>query len=512
METKKFWNILFAMVISIFGINAYGSVIPTPPPNATVVTQTFSNNTPLTINNSTPAISQIDVAMDGLSIFDVNLTTNIQHPRSGELKIYLIPPAGKVIVISTDNGSTSANVFSGTVWDDGAGITNGPGAVSDTTFANNVVETTLVPESAMATMLGFNPNGKWQLYVYDTAAGNDGQLNGWSLEITALRDTPKVESVEVSNTTPVAISDNATATSTIQFPNSVNIYDATLHLKLQHSYSGDLDITLTSPAGTVVTISTDNGNGFANVFADTIISDSGYYPITDIDLGVLAPPLQSAIPEEAMGAFTGQNAMGQWTLSISDDASSDTGILNGWSIEVASAVSQNSLFFDSFNDNVLGTNFKYAKGNWSESNGRLIGKPGTGKAVALAKVAACTNCSVHTLMRTVPSTKFNVTLMHWYKDSGNRVEVTMKSDGNVWTLKEYSGGKVVRKASYNELFSAGSFYDVRLEYNNTDNSVSLYVNNFLYGTLMLKANHKGVPGLKSVGSIAEFDAFSLQGN
>jgi len=47
---------------------------------------------------------------------------------------------------------------------------------------------------------------------------------------------------------------------------------------------------------------------------------------------VLVTPL---VPEEAMGAFIGENPNGVWTLTISDDAVGDGGALNQWSLDIA---------------------------------------------------------------------------------------------------------------------------------------------------------------------------------
>src|SRR5206468_12115310 len=113
---------------------------------------------------------------------------------------------------------------------------------------------------------------------------------------------------------------------------------------ISHTFNGDLDITLMSPAGTVVTLTTDNGGGADNVFAGTVWDDKanpgGQVPYASNDglvtdqtyvNGVTATPL---VPEEALAAFFGENPTGTWTLTISDDSAGDGGTLNSWSIHV----------------------------------------------------------------------------------------------------------------------------------------------------------------------------------
>ena len=62
-------------------------------------------------------------------------------------------------------------------------------------------------------------------------------------------------------TTPVAIPDGpVTVTSTIDVAGAApRIADVDLTTFLTHTFAADLDMTLTSPAGTVVTLTTDNG-------------------------------------------------------------------------------------------------------------------------------------------------------------------------------------------------------------------------------------------------------------
>jgi subtilisin-like proprotein convertase family protein len=155
-----------------------------------------------------------------------------------------------------------------------------------------------------------------------------------------------------SNNTPVPIPDNnlAGVTSTINVAGAgVSLWDVNVTVNIPHTFPGDLDITLTSPSGTTVTLTTDNGGTNDNVFAGTtfddqadpnsqipyagnpnITTDHAYANLT------VATPLT---PEEPLGAFTGQNPNGDWTLKVSDDAGIDTGTLNNWSLEITTFAS-----------------------------------------------------------------------------------------------------------------------------------------------------------------------------
>jgi subtilisin-like proprotein convertase family protein len=147
------------------------------------------------------------------------------------------------------------------------------------------------------------------------------------------------------NNTPVAIPDGpgGMAQSTID-ATGIDSYlcDVNLTTDITHTFGADLEITLTSPAGTVVTITTDNGGGNDNVFSGTVWDDDGGDTnapgaVTDnvFDDLVTETPL---VPEEALGAFIGEDPNGTWTLDITDDASADTGTLNSWSLDITTCI------------------------------------------------------------------------------------------------------------------------------------------------------------------------------
>jgi len=116
-------------------------------------------------------------------------------------------------------------------------------------------------------------------------------------------------------------------------------------LDLTHTWTSDLDITLQSPEGTVVTLTSDNGSSFNDVFANTTWNDmadalDGQVPYPSNDgLATDHPYVNlvsagSLVPEEAFTAFQGENPIGVWLLTISDDAGGDSGTLHSWKVNV----------------------------------------------------------------------------------------------------------------------------------------------------------------------------------
>src|SRR3954468_9404863 len=77
-----------------------------------------------------------------------------------------------------------------------------------------------------------------------------------------------------ANVTPTVVPANGVATSTIAVSGlAPHIHDVDVLTNLPHTESSEIDMTVTSPEGTVVTLTTDNGGSLDNVFAGTVWDD-----------------------------------------------------------------------------------------------------------------------------------------------------------------------------------------------------------------------------------------------
>lgn len=81
-----------------------------------------------------------------------------------------------------------------------------------------------------------------------------------------------------------------------------------ISLNISHTYRGDLEVTLTSPSGRVVTLHNRTGGSADNV----ILSD-----------------------QDVSSSFSGSNPNGTWKLSMRDRAARDTGKLNSVSLTIS---------------------------------------------------------------------------------------------------------------------------------------------------------------------------------
>jgi subtilisin-like proprotein convertase family protein len=131
----------------------------------------------------------------------------------------------------------------------------------------------------------------------------------------------------------LAIPDNnpAGASSTLAIAESGIIADLNVSLNITHTWIGDLEVTLTSPGGTPVTVTLfDNNCGNADNLVVTFDDESG-----NLISGICNSPVANSgtfRPFSPLSAFDGEQINGTWTLKVVDNAGADVGTLNAWSI------------------------------------------------------------------------------------------------------------------------------------------------------------------------------------
>ncbi len=137
-------------------------------------------------------------------------------------------------------------------------------------------------------------------------------------------DTTRAISLDVgrivypSTDTPQSIIDNSTTTSIISVPDDFCIGDVDIDLDITHTYIGDLIVELTSPTGVVVRLH-DRTGGTTDNLVTTYDEPGGTLPDGP---GALAD-------------FNLTGSLGNWILTVSDNAGSDQGTLNSWTLRIA---------------------------------------------------------------------------------------------------------------------------------------------------------------------------------
>jgi len=162
----------------------------------------------------------------------------------------------------------------------------------------------------------------------------DGNADEEDLDVGAtIDDTVALTSADTPILMDASVTQVDTYTSTVEVVGPLtnpSVLDLTVTLDIQHVWDGDLDISLTSPAGTVVNLSSDNGSS-GDDYTGTIFDDSAATSIQ----GGSAPFSGPHRPEDALSAFAGEDPTGVWTLTVFDDfVSGDDGELLGWSLDL----------------------------------------------------------------------------------------------------------------------------------------------------------------------------------
>jgi subtilisin-like proprotein convertase family protein/predicted MFS family arabinose efflux permease len=327
---------------------------PTGLPGCGKSRASFANSTPVPVVDGGTISSTITVAGVGSVLSDVDVQTFLQHQYSADVYMTLTSPAGTVVTLTSHNGGSNENVFDGTIWDDSADPTGripyfaDDHLATDARYPDHTTEPLLAPEEALAAFNGENPNGVWTLTISDIAYRYSGTLNDWALNLATLNSAPPVSSASFANNAPVAVPDAGVTSSQITVAGADDyLSDVNATTFLRHTYSEDIDMTVTSPAGTVVTLTTDNGGSLDNLFDGTKWDDSAdpRSPVPYTGNPNLVTdhrytdntPATPLAPEEALGAFIGENPNGVWTLTVADDESYDTGTLDKWSLDLDTA-------------------------------------------------------------------------------------------------------------------------------------------------------------------------------
>ncbi|MBI2418923.1 MAG: choice-of-anchor J domain-containing protein, partial [Ignavibacteriales bacterium] len=94
-----------------------------------------------------------------------------------------------------------------------------------------------------------------------------------------------------------------------------------------HTWDADLDISLVTPGGATIDLTSDNGSSGDNYINCTLDDEAAALVTTAV-----APMTGSWKPEATLSGLANTATAGNWSLKIVDDASSDTGVLQAWKL------------------------------------------------------------------------------------------------------------------------------------------------------------------------------------
>jgi serine/threonine protein kinase/subtilisin-like proprotein convertase family protein len=365
-----------AAVVVILGLVVFGGDDepqrepgpPQPPPPIAV-----SNTQTITIPESgqaTPYPSTIEVSGSRGTVSAMTVTiTGYSHPFPGEVDVLLVGPTGQSVVLMADAGGFTRARRLTVTFDDASGSSlneDAPvaGSVRPGQFAPGFEGGSPAPSPPFGTALsafnGTDPNGTWQLFVFDDTGGDAGQIaGGWSLDIEVGTATSPASPVAptaptvVSSAEAVTIPDAGQATpypSTIEvsgLTGTISDVNATLN-GLTHEFPDDVDVLLVGPTGASVILMADAGDGNAVTALGITFDDRASGRLRNsgaLFAGPVQPtsfrpgfegvgPAPAAPHGDALSVFNGTDPNGTWQLFVFDDAGGDLGQLSGWSLEI----------------------------------------------------------------------------------------------------------------------------------------------------------------------------------
>ncbi|MCB9213498.1 MAG: HYR domain-containing protein [Alteromonas sp.] len=338
---------------------------------ATVIdSQNVSPNLPINAANTT-VVSTMDVT-DDVSIEDLDVFVDIPHTWVGDLIVQIQSPAGTSVTI-IDQPGVPASTF-GCSGDDILATLDDEAAtpVEDECAAGvPTINGSFIPNNPLSAFDGESTLGTWTLTVIDTfGAADDGTLSEWGIVYThSVAAAPYVVDLDANGMATINASDllmsasdncgnfvvtvgnaappaNACATNLpaaidenlppTEAPASIAdsgiigvdyVLDQ-VSLDITHTFDGDLDIELISPAGTVLLLSDQNGGGGDN-YTGTIFQDGG------ADITAASAPFTGIFEPEGgtfAATYGGEDINGDWTLRVTDNFGGDQGTLDTFCI------------------------------------------------------------------------------------------------------------------------------------------------------------------------------------
>ncbi|MGY6275051.1 proprotein convertase P-domain-containing protein [Methylomonas sp. MgM2] len=212
----------------------------------------------------------------------VKVTVDITHTYIGDLRLTLIAPSGRTVVLHDRNGGREDNIRK--TFD----ISNTP---------------------SLAGLTGESIQGVWTLFLQDLAPADTGLLTRWEIEVTGKQD----DSIRLEEMPGVIIPDNNSGgvERSLIVNDDGHARDLNVSLDITHTYIGDLRVSLVSPAGTSIVLHNRSGGS-----ADNLITT------------------YSSATTAGLASIRGQPVHGLWRLRVADLEAKDVGKLNRWALQI----------------------------------------------------------------------------------------------------------------------------------------------------------------------------------
>ncbi|PCJ98892.1 MAG: proprotein convertase P [Flavobacteriaceae bacterium] len=291
------------------------------PPTATVdtpVTITFSNTAGVTTGSYPITITATSTSVTK----EVVLQLNIDNTTFSVVNL-----------VSPIDGMIDASQLQVLTWDQEPNATSYDVEIAtDNLFTDIVATTNVIFNAYNATDLISETQYFWRVKPKNNCGEGifGAPFSFTTIQISCTSIATKTVPVEISTVgTP-------TITATITLLEDLPISDLNVNLDIEHSFLADLVVSLTSPSGTTVVLTSSSCGDRININA--IFDDEASPFVCGNNLvidGVIQPSISGSVsPLGSLSSFNGESTFGEWVLEIRDSAPSDGGFLNSFSLDI----------------------------------------------------------------------------------------------------------------------------------------------------------------------------------
>lgn len=314
----------------------------------------FSSNPVIPGNSTIVTISSTELATRG--IFELEITgTSGASSTSKDLTLNLGPLEAQLI--EPVNLALGVEVLPDFIWDFSPGASSYQFDLATDSNFDSIIYTTNVDGIFLSldTRLDLNTNYFWRVLSTNTCGNNIMS------EIFSFTTANETATDSLCSSPSLSIPDGAAPTGikdSVDINSPGVLTDLNVSVDIQHTWVGDLTVTLSNEdTGTSVELVSrpglpafDSEFGFDGGGMTITLDDEGSQTVEDN-----APPYNSYdsyIPNNPLSTFDGQNLAGSWTLTITDSADGDEGILNSWclipTVVVPTKLEQLGLWLEGF--------------------------------------------------------------------------------------------------------------------------------------------------------------------
>ncbi|MFD0761367.1 reprolysin-like metallopeptidase, partial [Lutibacter aestuarii] len=295
--------------------NPVGTVVEFNPSSAT------ENNTSVEM-----IVSNIDETHLGVHTISVKGTsTSVNKTTSVALNVFSSNLAEPTLLFPTNNNQSVLKPYT-LSWNENINAASYIVEIATDNTFSTILESSIVSET------NFFPQNLQtnSTYFWRVKAQNDCGESVFS-EVNSFTTENEVCNTRTSTDVPKSIPDNSAlgVNSSIAIVENKVIRDVNVNLTITHSYVGDLTLTLISPSGKSVLLSSNIGNdgsGYVNTtFDDEAVSE----------ISLETPPYTGEfIPQGNLSDFYNEESKGQWLLKVVDAGDADIGQIENWSLEI----------------------------------------------------------------------------------------------------------------------------------------------------------------------------------